>query len=306
VLVHSEQNSIEVAKFAEYHAVPVYYWSHALIARDWFRYAQHDPVLQQPYRASQDFLIYQRAWSGSREYRLKFSELLLDAHLEKHCRTSFCALDGGHYLDHQFVNAQLQTTRTDLEHRLLPNQHSSSASADYCNLDYIQCHMEVVLETLCDDQRLHLTEKTLRPMACGKPFMLVSTPGSLSYLRSYGFHTFGDIIDESYDQETDVLKRLQKVVSEMQRLHCDPQKQKIYQELQQRAQHNQRWFFSQEFHDLVVNEYKSNMRQALVDVSRSQDSKFLEERWQYTHHRDRMAEVYELCQQHLGQKSNRV
>jgi hypothetical protein len=44
-----------------------------------------------------------------------------------------------------------------------------------------------------------LTEKALRPIACGQPFILAATPGSLQYLRSYGFKTFSGYIDETYD-----------------------------------------------------------------------------------------------------------
>lgn len=304
LLVHSEQNSGEVSKFAQCHAVPVYYWCHALIARDWFRYAQHDPALEQSCQGDQDFLIYQRAWAGSREYRLKFSELLLDSGLEKHCLTSFNPVDDVHYRDHEFANPRLQINRSDLEQRLPPNCHVSSSSADYCNQDYAQCQLEVVLETLCDDRRLHLTEKTLRPIACGKPFLLVSTPGALSYLREYGFKTFGDILDESYDQETDVLKRLELIVCEMQRLHQHPRRQRIYQELQQRAQFNRQWFFSDQFQDLVVNEYKQNMHEALITVSRSLDGRFLEERWNHTHQRDQLESVYRRCCQQLAQSRN--
>ena len=60
--------------------------------------------------------------------------------------------------------------------------------------------MEIVLETLFDDQRIHLTEKVLRPLACGQPFILAATTGSLEYLKSYGFKTFDSLWDESYDQ----------------------------------------------------------------------------------------------------------
>lgn len=299
VLLHSEQNSIEVSTFAEHHAVPAYYWSHALIARDWFRYAQYDPVLEKHY-PHKDFLIYQRAWSGTREYRLKFSELLVDAGLEEYCCTAFSINDGGHYHDHRFKNDQLSITRQDLEQHFPANHHRSSASADYYNLDYAQCHMEVVLETLCDDQRLHLTEKTLRPIACGRPFLLAATPGSLAYLRNYGFQTFGDIIDESYDQEPSAPKRLKLIVAEMQRLCSHPQRHRTYQELQRRAQFNQQWFFGSKFYKQVIGEYQQNIRQALAVVDLAQDGRFLEERWQYTHQRDQFSQVYQIARSKIN------
>jgi hypothetical protein len=298
ILVHSELNSDQVDLFTQFHAVPVYYWSHALIARDWFRYAQHDPVLKY-HQPKRDFLIYQRSWSGTREYRLKFGEMVIDAGLAESCRTSFSSNDGGHYLDHEFKNPQLRIMRQDLEQHFPPNHYSSSASADYCNQDYAQCHLEVVLETLCDDRRLHLTEKIMRPMACGQPFMLVATPGSLAYLRSYGFQTFGDIIDESYDQEPNVLERLKLVVAEMQRLREHPGRERIYQELRHRAKFNQQRFFSLEFHQQIVGEYQNNIQQALTEIDRARDGRFLEERWQYSHRRDDYAQIYDMARSRL-------
>ena len=41
ILLHSEQRSLQLKKYQDGEFVPVYYWSHALIALDWFRYAKH-------------------------------------------------------------------------------------------------------------------------------------------------------------------------------------------------------------------------------------------------------------------------
>jgi hypothetical protein len=43
------------------------------------------------------------------------------------------------------------------------------------------------------------------------PFVLVAPAGSLEYLREYGFKTFDGILDESYDKETDDIRRLEMV-----------------------------------------------------------------------------------------------
>ena len=76
LLIHSEQRSQNLQKYKNADFIGVYWWCHAVIARDWFRYAEYDPALCN--RAPQkDFLIYNRAWSGTREYRLKFAELLI-------------------------------------------------------------------------------------------------------------------------------------------------------------------------------------------------------------------------------------
>jgi hypothetical protein len=273
LLVHSEKNSKEADTYSQHGFIPVYYWSHALIAADWFRYAKHDPVLQYDSAVfTQDFLIYNRAWSGTREYRLTFVDRLIQSGLINNCRTSFAPVDSDmHYSQHRFANADLAIARTDLETVLPPNTHNSHASADYNNQDYAQTGMEIVLETLFDDSRWHLTEKALRPIACGKPFMLVATPGSLEYLRSYGFETFGDFIDESYDLETDPVARLTAVIQEMSRIAAMSPADKIvlWNQLHKIAGRNQQRFFSAEWQSRVVQEYVDNMDQAVAIMNQN-------------------------------------
>lgn len=266
LLCHSEKNSPELEKFSK-DFIGVYYWSHAIIARDWFRYAEYDPTLKQRIEYDYDFLIYNRAWQGTREYRLKFVELLVQNQLQSNCLTSFSPTDNTHYTNHVFKNPTLATTITNFEELLPKNTHRSCASADYNNSDYNQCGMEVVLETLFDDSRHHLTEKALRPIACGKPFMLVATQGSLQYLRDYGFETYGEFIDETYDTIASPLDRLQAIIAEMNRIQNLPTDQKInlWKNLNQIAQKNKALFFSSEWHQTIVNEYISNRDKALIE-----------------------------------------
>jgi hypothetical protein len=69
----------------------------------------------------------------------------------------------------------------------------------------------VPTETVYFGDRLHLTEKTFKAIALEMPFVLVAPAGSLTYLREYGFKTFDEIFDESYDLETDDTKRIEAV-----------------------------------------------------------------------------------------------
>lgn len=78
----------------------------------------------------------------------------------------------------------------------------------------------LITETVADGRRHHLTEKTFKPIALGMPFVMVGTQGSLEYLRSYGFKTFGDIWDESYDTISDPHERIAAVASLLKNL-CD-------------------------------------------------------------------------------------
>jgi hypothetical protein len=266
ILVHSEQCSQQVNYYLKKGFVPVYYWSHAVIAQDWFRYAKHDPTLNfKFFDFEQDFLIYNRAWSGTREYRLCFVEKLISNSLVKNCKISFNPIDQHtHYTNHCFANKKFNIQNQQLENYFPLNTYSADASADYCGLDYAACGIEVVLETLFDDDRWHLTEKTLRPIACGKPFLLVATPGSLQYLRNYGFETFAGLIDETYDTIANSQARLDTIIQEMKRiaaLDADA-KQVLYTKLHEIAQRNKQRFFNGLF-DQVIEEYRTNLGQAM-------------------------------------------
>lgn len=72
--------------------------------------------------------------------------------------------------------------------------------------------VSVVTETFFHRQEIHMTEKIYKAIAWQHPFVLVSTPGSLAYLKSTGFKTFGDFWDESYDLETDHTVRMNRII----------------------------------------------------------------------------------------------
>jgi hypothetical protein len=275
ILLHSEQRSVHVDQFQQQGYVPVYYWSHGIIAQDWFRYAEQDPVLKfDPSLITHDFLIYNRAWSGTREYRLCLTEQIVAQGLDQHCKMSFNAHDGQHYCQHQFSNPEFQISIFELEKFFPTNNHSADASADYCNNDYANTGIEIVLETLFDDSRWHLTEKALRPIACGQPFMLVATAGSLQYLQQYGFKTFAGLIDESYDSIQNPRQRLQAVIAEMTRISLlSPlDKLQLFSALNQIAEQNKHYFFNK-FFDQLQQEYVNNMCHAITTINQHQTGK---------------------------------
>jgi len=261
ILIHSEQRSANLIKYQQNQFVTVYYWAHALIALDWYRYAGHVKIEKKPNKL---FLIYNRAWINTREYRLKFADLLIEQTLTQQCQTLVAYTDQQiPYFEHKFENPIWQPSNK-LENYFENNQTSSCYSADFDIADYQNTHIEVVLETLFDDDRLHLTEKSLRPIACGQPFILCATHGSLAYLRSYGFRTFGDVIDESYDEILDPLERLQAVVLTMKKIaDWSPlQLKNNLEKLYFIAEHNRQHFFSHTFFSCVTSELKNNLSTA--------------------------------------------
>jgi hypothetical protein len=222
ILLHSEKNSPDVDQFAENGFVPVYYWSHAVIARDWYRFAEYDARLSQR-KIEKTFLVYCRDWTPTREYRLKFLDLLVDSNLHNDCvvSTQHVTDQDIHLRDYQAQDPRFAVDTNRLlcipDNNILP-----TASADYDVKDITSTAVSVILETVVDSSKIHLTEKTLRPIACGHPFVLLAGPGALAYLKSYGFKTFNKFWDESYDQEPDTVVRMEKIIQTMQQIqHLD-------------------------------------------------------------------------------------
>jgi hypothetical protein len=267
LLLHSEKCSQDVYMYKNSHFIPVYYWAHAVIALDWFRYVKHIDI--KPAATQTQFLIYNRAWAGTREYRIKFVDLLQKNNLIDDCKTSFNAIDpdsGIHYTDHVFKNSNLQTET--LQDTYSATDAPGWSSADFCMEDYANTKIEIVLETLFDDTKIQLTEKILRPIACGHPFMLASTPGSLQYLREYGFKTFSDVIDESYDTEQDPVTRLNLIVAAMKQIvQWTPAEQETnWAKIKEITQYNKKHFFSDDFFGLVLDELKNNLKSGLTEL----------------------------------------
>ena len=88
------------------------------------------------------------------------------------------------------------------------------------------------------------------------PFVIVGTHGSLKYLRSYGFKTFGDIWDESYDDETDDIVRIEKIAKLLKQLDdlSIDQKQELFRKALPIIQHNWNHFYKGEFESVLWQE----------------------------------------------------
>jgi len=86
-----------------------------------------------------------------------------------------------------------------------------------------------------------ITEKTLKPIMYGHPFLLITHPGTLRHLRSIGFETFPEWFDEAYDDidnDSERFSHIRKQVMHIANttLHIDSIKDKL--------EHNRQLFFS--------------------------------------------------------------
>jgi hypothetical protein len=139
------------------------------------------------------------------------------------------------------------------------NNPVGSMSANV-NLDQLTDALwHVVTETVYFQDKLHLTEKVFKPIVARRPFILAAAPGNLAYLKSYGFRTFDQWIDESYDQETDHYVRIEKITQELARL-CAMDRvalEQMHLEMQATLDYNFTHFYTT-FKHLIVDELVDN------------------------------------------------
>ena len=124
--------------------------------------------------------------------------------------------------------------------------------------------VQVVTETDFYKDKLHLTEKVFKPIVAGQPFLLLAGRGNLEYLREYGFKTFGDYWDESYDSIADPGARVGAVVKVLQELSnlTHTQQQNMRRDMQHIVDHNfDQLFF--ELRPMVVAELTASIANAL-------------------------------------------
>jgi hypothetical protein len=281
VLVHSELNSADLTQYQSVGFEPVYWWSHAMIARDWYRYAEHDPRLGRRESVSTPFLIHSRGFTNQREYRLKFIEYLCDFGMLDYCNISMLHREQDiEVAQYQAQDLKMQVRDSSIFNHIKSCMVPATASASYDVFEVASSYCNVVLETQFNGQKLQLTEKILRPIACGQAFILAAAPGALQLLRRYGFETYNGLIDESYDFETDSCMRLYRIVESMKKLSnmSVSQWQQWHAEAQKIATRNRARFFSNEFQSLILDELFQNLRQAVTKASITRGANWLENR----------------------------
>jgi hypothetical protein len=88
--------------------------------------------------------------------------------------------------------------------------------------DYKTSFVSLITETLTDADIMFFSEKIYKPISVGHPFIVLGNPKMLQMLRQFGFKTFSDYWDESYDLEEDLEQRMIKIISIMHELNSKP------------------------------------------------------------------------------------
>jgi len=103
--------------------------------------------------------------------------------------------------------------------------------------------LSVVMETEMERPSYQLSEKIYKPLMTEHPFVVLAPTGYLKYLRSLGYLTFDKWIDESYDLEPDIDKRI-KMLAQVCKDFVNSDVDLFYQQTEGVRQHNRNRFFS--------------------------------------------------------------
>jgi len=104
---------------------------------------------------------------------------------------------------------------------------------------YNDSYYSVVAETNAVNEFNFYTEKVVKPILGQRLFVAVAGQRYLQRLRDFGFRTFNDVIDESYDHEPDSVRRWAMAMDQVRWLtEQDPVE--IYAKIKDVVEHNQR------------------------------------------------------------------
>lgn len=237
-----------------------YYFFHAWAALDWYRGYDHTS-LAQPFaerKPFHTFLCPNNIIGGERRHRIEMLQQFVGRNLLERNLISFpdvCPYEG--------QSLQLLCVKYDLDCpdvRLpLMIDNGSGYAAQSHRID-LWPHannslIHVVTETVYKGKKNHLTEKSFKPIVMQQPFIIQSCKGSLEYLRRYGFKTFAEFWDESYDQADDGV-RTYEIGKLLQDINTMSQKEKtqLQAAVNSTVMHNFQWFYSREFETLLWKE----------------------------------------------------
>lgn len=277
----TSEKSQEVDNFCrEYNLAKWYYFSHGLIAQYWFNDFKYFPKCKN-HVFDKVFITFNNLISNNRSYRLNLVASIIEKNIHNRGRISLSFKDSvGSWQDELFKNTHSRLSRNakvkiyknlkDLKEPLIIDtreSHGALSAAGGCNdLNlYQSAFWHVVTETVFYDEKLHLTEKIFKPIVARRPFILVGARGNLAYLKSYGFKTFDQWIDESYDDETDPDRRIEMITLELEKL-CSlspPELESMYYEMEKILDYNFEWFYNG-FKHRVVSEMLDNFKSIIA------------------------------------------
>jgi hypothetical protein len=87
---------------------------------------------------------------------------------------------------------------------------------------YNDVFVDIVNETRFYQPTGNFSEKVFQAIQYMKPFILVAPPHTLEYVKSFGFKTFDEFWNESYDNEIIHIDRMTKILEVVDKINNTP------------------------------------------------------------------------------------
>lgn len=114
------------------------------------------------------------------------------------------------------IHTKWETYRTDF----YDNNIFIDYAGDVTQQDYSDSYINITTESVFSENNIHVSEKTFKPFAFYQLPMFIASPYHVKTLREYyEFDLFDDLINHSYDDEPDNLKRFVMITEEIKRLY---------------------------------------------------------------------------------------
>jgi len=269
-VVVSERGEYVEQLCQKYNWTAHYYFYHGWACLDWFRGYDKTFLIPRARKRSptRTFMSPNRIVAGKRDHRVLFLYNIFKHGLEQNhisaprvCQYEQVDISSiAQKYTHVYQDIVDVFNTADLPRLFAGEESQEMHSYRLGNFAEAQDSLVYVpTETVYFGRRTHLTEKTFKAIALEMPFVLIAPAGSLAYLREYGFRTFEGIFDESYDTETDDIRRIEKVTDLLKHLNnlSVAERQQIHQACLPIVEHNYYHFYSGRFADILWTELTS-------------------------------------------------
>lgn len=127
---------------------------------------------------------------------------------------------------------------------------------------YNRTAYSLVAETGTDNRYSFFTEKTAKPIMARRLFVIFSGQGFLQNLRSQGFRTFDQVIDESYDLIYNEHDRWSAAFEQVQRL-CDLDQSEVFEKIAPVVEHNYNLLMNTDWTQHMLNQLQQKINQII-------------------------------------------
>jgi len=192
------------------------------LPREYMATRKYEQPYFQPIDDKHLYLCYNRT---SRKHRrllissLYFNKLFDCGLISCGEKLSIEKLEHEYYNEQQFhyfkiANELSDMTPLEIDMNLRTNNPAIDIQMDH----YTRTFISLVPETHYSEGIMFRSEKIWKTLAVGHPFIILSSPGFLESLKARGYRTFGRWINESYDSEPNLLRRIHLITEELERL----------------------------------------------------------------------------------------